>query len=169
MRVRKAELVYPPINEKLQRFEGPFWTHTEDTSTGTYVVRQKPVEQVKGELLAQTANKRYEQENSGFTFTIGEEKVYISTQRDQRALFSTGVPGSWKFKKVETVPFNSQPDSPTRDIIVGEVWITVTQEQLDSITQQIKQHVQDAFDWEATKAEEIISKTTVEQLDAIEI
>lgn len=169
VRARKAEIIYPPINEKIERFDGPYWTYTDELATGTYIVVNKPVDQVKGELIGQAANNRYKKEISGFTTFLEGHKVLISTEREQRNIFATGVPGAWKFKKVEEVPFNSSEDSLTRDVVVGEVWINLNQEQLDSLTTQIRQHVQSAFDWELSKITEIQSASTLTDLNFIEI
>jgi hypothetical protein len=145
----KINTVYPEINTKTQRVDGPFWTFTDQVATATYTAADKSIDQVKAELKNLVAAKRYELENAGTTVTVQGVIVPVSTSRTDRAIYTTAVAGPWKF--------------------TDGTWLTLTQEDLNTIVSAIQTYVSDAFTWEQTLCATIDAATDLSTLNSIEI
>lgn len=143
--------VVPDIDPKTQRLDGPTWEfdYQAGTATETYTAADKPLTLVQGDLSNEVAAKRYETENSGTTVTIQGVEVPVSTSRTDRAVYTTAVPGPWKFS--------------------DGTWLTLTQEDLDTIIAAVQTHVADAFAWEKDKVNEINTAADLSTLNSIEI
>lgn len=166
----------PPINNKIQEYEGPFYNFTDSAATGYFTVVDKPVDTVKGELKKTVASRRWEKETSGLKFTVQGVDVWLYTDREKRTAYTNGVAGQWKVQlagrtSLIKIAGSTTPEAITEEVDrpVGESWLTLTAEDLASMTAAIQSHVQDAFNWEATKVAEIDSKETLADLDAFEI
>jgi hypothetical protein len=149
VRVRRVEQVFAEINPKIQKLDGPFWSYTDDLATATYTAVDKSVDEVKGELRPQAAARRYQLENEGVDVLVQDKVVPVSTARQDRSIYITAVPGPWKFSNGE--------------------WLTLSQEDLDTIISAVQTKVAGAFEWEQTKLTEINACTTLAELDAIGI
>ena len=145
----KVNTVYPDINTKIQRVDGPFWTFENQVATATYTAADKSVDQVKGELKNVVATKRYELENAGTTVTVQGVTVPVSTSRADRATYTTAIAGPWKFS--------------------NGTWLTLTQEDLNTILTAIQTYVSNAFIWEQTLCATIDAATDLTTLNSIEI
>ena len=153
VRVRKATTSYPVINEKIQRFEGPFWTYTNDEAVASFTAVDKNIDLVKGELKALVAAERYNKENSGVTLTIQGVEVWCDTSRGNRDIF---------FQK-----YAIMGDNDTVNWKFPEAWLTLTKPELGSIVVQGTTYIQGCFNWEAQKNSEIDACTTLAELDAV--
>jgi len=149
VRVRRVEQVFAEINQKTQRWDGPFWTYTDELATATYTAADKSIDQVKGELKNIVAAKRYEKETAGTTVTIQDVTVPVSTSRDDRSVYASAIPGPWKF--------------------TDGTWLTLTQEELNSIVTAVQTHVGDAFVWEKDLINTIDAASDLTTLDSIGI
>ena len=134
-----------------QRLDGPFWSHDFEAgiATETYTAVDKPLAQVQGELLNKVAAKRYDTENAGTTVTIQGVEVPVSTARSDRAIYTTAVPGPWKF--------------------TDGTWLTLTQDDLNTIIAAVQAYVSAAFTWEQNLVTTINNATDLPTLSAIEI
>ena len=162
---------HPTINRKIQEYAGPYWNFTEDSATGYFTAVDKAVSTVKGELKNAVASRRWEKETSGLKFTVQGIDVWLYTDREKRTAYSNGVAGQWKVQLAGKFMIPRMPDFVETEVDgpVGESWLTLTSEDLTAMTAAIQSHVQDAFNWEATKVTEIDSKETLIDLDAVEI
>lgn len=171
----------PPLNELTETYAGPYWSIGESSAAAVYDVVDKPVEHVKGDLKNKISAIRYAKETNGFEISLNDQRIHIPTGRDQRSVFMNGIAGTWKLKTRQTIemPYRPKPGdditpellmtTETLDVEGPTVWMSLTDENLSSINTQIKQHIQAAFDWEATKMAEVDAATTNEELLAIEL
>lgn len=154
-RIAYSRYEYPAFNPKTQFPHGPFWNLNEDVAVGTFEVQDKTIDQIKLELKQVLASERYSKEVSGTTVTINDVQYRISTERFSRDTFIQ--------------KYVAMGDSDTVSWKFSEGFVTLTKAQLGSIIQAINTKVQEAFDWELTKLQEIDSATTAQELDAIVI
>ena len=136
----------------MQRLIGPKYNFFETYAEMYYDVADKPIDDIKRELKQIIAANRYKYEVAGITVNIQNQDIKIFTNREDRGLylqaFQLGKDNiNWKF---------------------GDVFLTLSNNDLSSIVQSIADHVQACFDWEATKNAEIDS-ATFEQLDSINL
>jgi hypothetical protein len=114
----------------------------------TYPIINKTLEEVKSLRKQEVAPVRREKENTIITLTINQTEVQVSTSRDERILLSAKLsasPGPHNFKFDNT-------------------WLQITSEQLQNVLTQIDIKVQEAFDWEFTKLQEIDACVTIDDV-----
>lgn len=145
----------PEFNPKIQMTYGPFWDLTGDKAVASFLVKDKEIEFVKGDLKALTAAKRYEKEIAGTKVTIQGVEVTVDTNRGSHDIFvqkyaimNDGDTVKWKFP---------------------EGWLTINKTELGIAVNAGALYVQSCFDWESDKSDEIDSATTLQELDAIVI
>jgi hypothetical protein len=146
----------PTYNPKIQGLNGPFFDYATDPTKAIarYEVMNYPVEAVQNMLKDVVARNRYLAEVSGIKVTIQGNELNINTARGARDIYAQAlVVGSngdrWKFS--------------------NDVWLTLSTAEVQTIAQAIKAHVQSVFNWEDQKVAEINSKTTLQDLDAIDL
>jgi hypothetical protein len=144
----------PAYNPKIEILYGPFWEFTETSAISSYQVWPMSIDAVKNMLKEQTAAERYTREISGTTVKINEVDYIFSTDRDtrnviQNALISSQASFNWKLAR--------------------DMWVMLTNTELQAILDAITMHVQECFDWEFDKIVEIDSCTTLTELDAVVI
>ena len=176
-----VEMNRPPLNELTQTYAGPFWNIGEESAAASFTVVDRPVDHVKGDLRNKISAIRYAKETQGLTISLNDQQILIPTGRDQRSTFMNGLAGTWKLKTMQTLqvpclPRPGEEPSPellmTTETVIVEgppVWMNLTEENLNTINSQIKQHIQSAFDWEAARMIEVDAATTNEELLAIEL
>jgi hypothetical protein len=152
--IRPVEMLADPAyNPKIQGLHGPFFDYSDPTkAVGHYEVMDYSIEAIQNFLISQVADLRYKQEVSGAKVILQGQEVLLTTARGERDIFlqamllgSNGA--SWKFPK--------------------GIYLTLSNDELKTIVQEIMVQVQDAFTWEHTKTTEILSKTTAADLDAV--
>lgn len=155
VRVRPVKEVRGDINQKIQRYEGPFWSYTDNEATATYTAVDKPIDQVKNEIKQLISAERYRKEVAGVKTTIQGVEVTIDTSREGRNIFSQkyilmvdGDVVNWKFP---------------------EGWLNLTKNDLGTVVTAGAAHIQSSFDWEMNKNNEVDVCTTLAQLDLIEV
>lgn len=156
----------PTINAKIQRLDGPFYTFT-DIATQFYNVANKPLAQIKNELVAIIASNRFDAETAGAPVTIQGHNLLIDTTRDNRNAYlqslQLGKAGmAWKLAEITNVITPpSRPDrpdgTPTRPglaqprIITKTIWLLLSLDDLTAIVTAIANTVQAAYTWESIK------------------
>jgi hypothetical protein len=118
----------------------------------TYEIGDKTLEQIKAEYKSQVAPIRREKENILIDIDLNGTIVTISTDRDERiSLVSKLVasPGPHNFK------------------FYGDNWVQITTAELEYIISQIDLKVQEAFDWELSKIQEIDACVTGEEVYSV--
>jgi len=115
----------------------------------TYPINDKSLDQIKEEYKSQVAPIRREKENTSIDLTINDTEITVSTSRENRLSYVSKLiasPGPHNFK------FNN------------DVWLEISTKELEYIIQQIDLKVQEAFDWELSKIQEIDACTTGEEV-----
>ena len=112
----------------------------------TYPITDKTLEEVKALRKQEVSPYRREKENTTITVLINDTEVEVSTSREERILLASKLaasPGPHNFKFQNT-------------------WLEVTTEELQYILNQIDVKVQEAFDWELAKLQEIDACETID-------
>jgi len=120
--------------------------------TFTYPIIEKSLEQVKAERKQEVPQVRREKENTTIDVSINGATVKVSTSREQRLSFVSKLvssPGPHQFK------------------FDDGVWVELNNEALQDLVTQIDAKVQEAFDWELAKTNEIDACTTAEEVLAV--
>ena len=105
----------------------------------TYPITDKTLEEVKELRKQEVSPYRREKENTTITVSVNDTEVEVSTSREERLLLASklaAAPGPHNFKFQNT-------------------WLEVTTEELQTIVSAIDVKVQEAFDWELSKLQEI--------------
>ena len=119
----------------------------------TYPITEKNLEEVKNIRKQEVSPYRREKENTIITLTINETAVEVSTSRDERLLLASKLaasPGPHNYKFYNT-------------------WLEITTVELQYILNQIDIKVQEAFDWELGKLQEIDACLTIDDVYAVVI
>jgi len=143
----------PAFNSKIEFLNGPFWEFTDTKAICSFEVQSYKVDAVKNQLFSLCAAERWKKESLGVKINLQGLDVTIDTARGNRDILiqkylllnETDVI-QWKF---------------------SEGWLGLTKTDLGEIVAVINKHVQDQFDWELAKIDEINACETLEQLDAV--
>ena len=114
----------------------------------TYPITDKTLEEVKEIRKQEVSPYRREKENTILTLTVNDTQVEVSTSREERLLLASklsAAPGPHNYKFSNT-------------------WLEITTEQLQTIVSAIDVKVQEAFDWELSKLQEIDACLTIESV-----
>lgn len=114
----------------------------------TYPIIDKTLEEVKELRKQEVSPYRKEKESAIITLTVNNTEVQVSTSREERLLLASklsAAPGPHNFKFSNT-------------------WLEITTEQLQTIVSEIDVKVQEAFDWELSKLQEIDACETIESV-----
>jgi hypothetical protein len=116
--------------------------------TLTYEISNKTLEEVKNSRKQEVAPARREKENAIINLTVNDVNIEVSTSREERLMLASKVtanPGQSNYK-------------------FGNTWVEVNTENLQYIVEQIDNKVQEAFDWELLKLQEIDACTTIDEV-----
>ena len=152
-RIVYARYEYPEYNPRSESLDGPYWEFTNTEAIGTFNVGYQPIEYIRLNLKAVTADNRWKREVEGVEVTIQNTVVRISTAREDRDQFeihrAAGANNiAWKF---------------------GDIWLTLTSSDIVTLADAVLSHVQAAFDWEKGVCEEIDSAQTSEELEVLDV
>lgn len=147
------ERVVPEHDPKYQNVGNFNWEIIKEDDTPvkvriTYEIGDKTLEEVKVIRKQEVAPYRKEKENTTITLDINGTSVEVSTSREERVLLASklsAVPGPHNYKFANT-------------------WLEVTTENLQYIVSEIDKVVQEAFDWELAKLQEIDNCTTIDEV-----
>lgn len=155
VRILPARNEYSPFyNPRYHEHSGPEVQIYEKEVVFLYGTRDKSLEQVKAERKTEVAPVRREKENTTITITVQGTEVTVSTSRDNRlALASKAMSGNG--------PYNFK--------FGNDLWVEVTKADIEYILQQIDLKVQEAFDWELSKNQEIDACQTIDEVYEVEI
>ena len=143
----------PSHDPKYQNVGNFTWSIVEENNVPikvllTYPVTDKTLEEVKELRKQEVAPYRREKENTTITLTVNETEVEVSTSREERILLAAKLsasPGPHNFKFKNT-------------------WLEITTEELQYIIHQIDLKVQEVFNWELSKLQEIDACTTIDDV-----
>lgn len=143
-----------PVRNEAPEYDSRFETITQVSHTITdtevifyYEKTEKPLEQIKAEYKALVAPIRRDKETTHITLNLYDSNITVSTSRENRlGLISKIMSGEG--------PYNFKFNNDT--------WIEITKNDLKYIVSQIDLKVQEAFDWEYNKLQEIDACKTKE-------
>jgi hypothetical protein len=137
----------PEYNHKFETISQHSHTITETEVIFTYIKTEKSLEQIKAERKTEVAPIRKLKESKNIEVYINGVPVQVSIDRNNRLALIVKMlsnEGTYKFK------FNS------------DTWVDITKNDLQYIIAQIDTSVQEAFDWEYNKLQEIDACETKE-------
>lgn len=114
----------------------------------THPIIDKTLEEVKAIRKQEVSPERRNKENTIITLTVNNTEVEVSTSREERLMLASKLsasPGPHNFKFLNT-------------------WLEITTEELQYILSQIDIKVQEAFDWELAKLQEIDACETIDEV-----
>lgn len=152
------ERVIPQHDSKYHNIGNFTWEIIKEDNTPvkvvlTYPITDKTLEEVKELRKQEVSPYRREKENLDIIVDIDGTPVEVSTSREERVLLSSklsAAPGPHNFKFKNT-------------------WLEVTKDQLQFIINEIDTKVQEAFDWEFNKLQEIDACESIDDVYAVVI
>ena len=147
------EKVVPEHDPKYHNIGNLTWEIVEEDNIPvkvrfTYPIVDKTLEEVKVIRKQEVAPYRREKENTTITLDINGNSVQVSTSREERVLLASKL--------------SAAPASCNYKFLSG--WLEVTTENLQTIITVIDAKVQEAFDWELAKLQEIDACTTIDEV-----
>lgn len=119
-----------------------------------YQVNDKPLDQIKAEYKLNVKPERQRKENTIISVELGGGMVDVSTSRDTRIALMSKMLGN-------EGPYNYKFDNGS--------WREVTKSDIETLISQIDSKVQEAFDWELAKLQEIDACVSGEEVYRVEI
>ena len=147
------EKIVPENDPKYHNIGNFTWEIIEENSQPTkviftYTISDKTLDEVKNVRKQEVPLVRREKENNIITLTINSVDIEVSTSREERLMLAskiTASPGPCNYK-------------------FGNIWVEVNTVQLHQIIEEIDSKVQEAFDWELSKLQEIDACTTIDEV-----
>ena len=147
------EKVVPENDAKYHNIGNFTWEITKENDVPvkvllTYPIIDKTLEEVKELRKQEVSPYRREKENTTISVNLNGTSVEVSTSREERLLLASklsAAPGPHNFKFKNT-------------------WLEITTEQLQTIVSEIDVKVQEAFDWELSKLQEIDACETIDSV-----
>lgn len=141
----------PVFDITYENLTGPVANITDTSIVLVYGAEDKPVDQIKSNLKQVIAHNRWRYEIQGATVEIQGNSVWVPSAKGDRDIFlqsmQVGIDGvNWKF---------------------GELWLVLTNADLQTIVTAILAKVQTAFDWEASKVLEIDTCVDITELKLV--
>jgi hypothetical protein len=116
--------------------------------TLTYDIGERSLDEVKIARKQEVAPIRRQKENKIINLTVNDTLVQVLTTREERILLSTkltSMPESCNYKFYNT-------------------WLEVTTADVQYVLTEVDKVIQDAFDWELSKLQEIDSCETIDEV-----
>ena len=113
-----------------------------------YPIINKTLDQSKNEVKAKLAPLRRKKENTILKININDTEIEVSTSREERMIISSKIVSS-------SGPYNYK---------FNNTWVEITKEQLQHICTLIDTKIQEAFDWEYSKIQEIDNCSTIDEV-----
>lgn len=154
-KIISSTYVYPNYNQKIEYLDGPFWNFDNNFATGTFIVKDQPIEFVKQSLKQRLASNRYNREGLGTKTTIQNIEISVDTSREGRAIFVQA--------------YSIMQDETTLRWKFPEAWLILTKPELAQIVTVGAQYVEQCFGWECDVSNIIDQCTTLEELNQVDI
>jgi hypothetical protein len=117
---------------------------------------EKPLEQIKDEYKQSVKPERQNKENQYITVSVQNTELTLLTSREQRTQLINKLTS---LAETDTVLYKFNDNT----------WINVSKSDLEYVIKQIDLKVQEAFDWEYAKLQEIDSCQTWQEVYNVEI
>lgn len=115
----------------------------------TYEIVDKSLDQIKKEYKTEVSPIRKKKENTNIQLTIDGTAVNVITSKEERLIYLNKL-----FSYTEPINFK----------FTGGMWALLTKADMEYIIQEIDKKVQEAFDWEYQKLQEIDACKTGEEV-----
>jgi hypothetical protein len=150
----------PSYNQRTQYLDGPFYTYDEEAGRATHYMEVVDYSFEQAQVFAKDyyTQTRWLKQNLPFDVTIGSDTYRLNI--NNRSSFESGIAGNWKLDKLVDVVDDEN--------VYRQSWVTLSEEGLQTINNAFKQHVQNCFDWEKSKHDNVDSLTTFDELNALE-
>lgn len=154
VKILPARNQQPEFDPKYEYLYGPVHEIKEDEVVFNYWKADRTLEDIKAVYKLRVKPERQLRENTSINVTVNSTEVEVSTDRENRlALTSKVVSGDG--------PFNFK--------FANGVWVEVSKVDLQTIISAIDAKVQEAYDWELAKLQEIDACETKEAVYEVEI
>jgi len=117
---------------------------------------EKSLEQIKEERKATVSEERKKLENTVIDITLNGEVISVSTSKENRLSYIAKLAST---NSTETYNFK----------FANDTWKQISSTDLNYVVNKIDQKVQEAFDWELSKKEEIDNCQTKEEVYLVEV
>jgi len=146
---------YNPLHKKVGNFS---WEIIKEDNIPTklkltYPILDKTLDEVKVLRKQEISPVRKEKENTIIEIDINGTSVQVSTSREERLLISSKIAAS-------SESFNYK---------FRNTWLEVTSSDLQKVISEIDKVVQEAFDWELSKLQEIDACKTIDEVYEVTI
>lgn len=146
----------PEYDPRFESLSNTTYEITETEVIFRHTKLEKPLEQIKGEYKQFVKPERQNKENQYITINVQNTEVTILTSREQRTQLINKMAA---LAETDTVLYK----------FGDSTWINVSKTDLEYAVQQIDLKVQEAFDWEYAKLQEIDACQTWEEVYNVEI
>lgn len=144
----------PEYNPKIEWLDGPNFVVLDYFVATNYYVKPLDLNIAKANLINQLPALRYEREKRTVEINLQNLKITLPTDRETRTIFTN---------KLLAIGGNSI------NFKFPEGWLNLSKSDLEFIVQQIDLAVQEAFDWELSKMNEINACKNLEDIKKIEL
>jgi hypothetical protein len=132
----------PHHNRKTEYANMIRWEIGEDRLTYFYEILPIPLEKLKQQYKEKITNERWHKENNGnITVTINDIEIKVATKRENRSQLASKI--------------SAMSADVRRRFKFQNTWIELNFAEMQSIIDEIDNYVQEQFDWEYTKHNEI--------------
>lgn len=142
----------PDFDSTYQHLVGPTWTYTNNVATGTYLVQDLDLVNIKAKLKEQAATVRFNKENVGTSTTLKSGVISLATDRANRQQYSTIL----STIGTGTIQFKSN----------GQ-FLTLNEADLTQMTKAVNDYVHSLFDAEKVICDKIDAAKDIATLKAI--
>lgn len=132
----------PKRNKLTQKLDGPFYDYSDTHAEHYHVVVDMTLEEVKGNAKEVVDNARRFFLEYSTPVTINGTDYLIGVGKKERNNYSSGIPGNWKLRRITSTDTSGQFDKYE----TTPEWVTLTQDDLDTIDTAIKNFIQEQFD-----------------------
>lgn len=143
----------PSYNSKYENLTAYKYEVLDDQVIFYYEKQQIDLSVIKQQYKNIISNERWKRENYGnIKFLLNDEEIQVLTNRENRTSLINKV-------AIGTSPYNFK---------FGDKWFQVTSENLRDILVQIDKKIQEDFDWELERIQEIDACSTTDELEQID-
>lgn len=143
----------PEHNSKYHNIGNFIWEIVEENQIPikvklTYPITNKTLEEVKLIRKSEVAPLRRGKEDSIISLTVNNTVIEVSTSREERTLLSNKL----------------LSPSQTYNYKFKNTWLEITPQELQYVIDEINKVIQNAFDWEYSKLQEIDACETIDDV-----
>jgi len=154
-----AEKIIPEYNPMYYNLGNFTWEIVEEETSSAilpvkvlfrYSISEKTLDEVKNNRKNEISPERKRKENTSITVNVNGVDVIVSTTREERILLTTKL--------------TSLAPGATCNYKFQNTWAELSAENLNHIISQIDVKVQESFDWEFSKRNEVDSCSSIDEV-----